>query len=214
MGTLSLILWPFDKTGNLQFWCARWWCRLIAWTIGARIEVHGIENLRPDQNYIYMANHTSLIDIPALFGYLPRRFYIMAKKELFSVPFLGWYLRTAGHFPVDRADPRRTMRSIKRIVEGVQAGKSLALFPEGTRSEDGRLKEFKQGAFKIALLAGVPVVPVAIRGTHERLPKGSLAPRPGRVDVILSAAIDPGKYQENLPGLIQRTREVIASNLN
>jgi 1-acyl-sn-glycerol-3-phosphate acyltransferase len=214
MATISLLLAPFDRTGAMQHWCARWWCRLIAWTIGAHIHVHGEANVRADKNYVYMANHSSLIDIPALFAYLPFQFRIMAKKELFYVPFMGWHLWTAGNFPVDRGDPRKTAHSLRRVVEGIKAGKSLAVFPEGTRSEDGRLQEFKAGAFKIALRAGVPIVPVAIRGTHELLPKHSLAPRPGRVDVIIGKPIETVGYGEKqLRELIQQTRDAIAAQL-
>lgn len=214
MATLSLLLWPFDQTGKMQHWCARWWCRLIAWTIGARIRVYGEENVRPDRNYVYMANHSSLVDIPALFAYLPYQFRIMAKKELFHVPFMGWHLRTAGNFPVDRSDGRKTAQSLRRVIEGVRGGKSLAVFPEGTRTPDGRLQEFKPGAFKIALRAGVPIVPVTIRGTRGVLPKGSLAPRPGRVEVIIGKPIDVTEYGEKrLPELIAKTREAILANL-
>jgi 1-acyl-sn-glycerol-3-phosphate acyltransferase len=214
MATLSLLLAPFDRTGAMQHWCARWWCRLIAWTIGAHIHVHGESNVRGDRNYVYMANHSSLIDIPALFAYLPFQFRIMAKKELFYVPFMGWHLWTAGNFPVDRGDPRKTALSLRRVVEGIKAGKSLAVFPEGTRSADGRLQEFKAGAFKIALRAGVPIVPVAIRGTHELLPKHSLAPRPGRVEVIIGKPIETfGHDEKHLRELIQQTHDAIAAQL-
>jgi len=214
MATISLLLAPFDRTGAMQHWCARWWCRLIAWTIFARIRVRGKENVRPDRNYVYMANHASLIDIPALFAYLPFQFRIMAKKELFYVPFMGWHLWTAGNFPVDRSDPRKTARSLRGVVEGIKAGKSLAVFPEGTRSPDGHLQEFRAGAFKIALRAGVPIVPVAIRGTHALLPKHSLAPRPGRVEVIIGQPIETAGYRESqLRDLIQRTHNAIAAQL-
>ena len=214
MATISLLLAPFDRTGAMQHWCARWWCRLIAWTIFARIKVRGKENVRPDRNYVYMANHASLIDIPALFAYLPFQFRIMAKKELFYVPFMGWHLWTAGNFPVDRSDPRKTARSLRGVVDGIKAGKSLAVFPEGTRSDDGHLQEFKAGAFKIALRAGVPIVPVAIRGTHALLPKHSLAPRPGRVEVIIGRPIETAGYRETqLRDLIQRTHIAIAAQL-
>jgi 1-acyl-sn-glycerol-3-phosphate acyltransferase len=214
MATLSLIFWPFDRTGRLQHWCARWWCRLIAWTIGARIRVIGKENVRPDQNYVYMANHSSLVDIPAMFAYLPYQFRIMAKKELFYVPFMGWHLWSAGNFPVDRSDGRRTAQSLRRVIEGVRKGKSLAVFPEGTRSSDGHLQAFKPGAFKIALRAGVAIVPVTIRGTHDVLPKGSLAPRGGRVEVIIGDPIDTRDYTDKkVPELMERVRAAIESNL-
>jgi len=214
MATISLLLWPFDRTGAMQHWCARWWCRPIALSIFARIRVFGIENVRADRNYVYMANHSSLIDIPALFAYLPYQFRIMAKKELFWVPFMGWHLKTAGNFPIDRSDPRKTAKSLRGVIEGVRAGKSLAVFPEGTRTPDGRLQDFKSGAFKIAVRAGVPIVPVSIRGTFKLLPKTTLAPRPGRVDVIIGEPIETAGYSEkNLGELITRTRTAIQANL-
>ena len=215
MGSLSLLLSPIDRTGNLQFWCARWWCRLIAWSIFARITIHGTEHVHADHAYVYMANHSSLIDTPALFAYLPHPFRIMAKRELFYIPFMGWHLWTAGHFPIDRRNARRTVRSIRRVIDGVRAGRSLAVFPEGTRTRDGQLQEFKQGAFKIALKAGVPIVPVAIRGTFTLLPRTTLAPKPGRVDVILSPPIETQDYDEaNLPALIGRTKAAIQRALD
>jgi 1-acyl-sn-glycerol-3-phosphate acyltransferase len=162
-----------------------------------------------------MANHSSLIDTPALFAYLPHQFRIMAKKELFWVPFMGWHLWSAGNFPIDRSDPRKTAKSLRGVIEGVRGGKSLAVFPEGTRTPDGRLQDFKQGAFKIAVRAGVPIVPVSIRGTFQLLPKTTLAPRPGRVDVIIGEPIDTRGYSDkNLSELIARTRAAIEANLD
>ncbi|MFL6216788.1 MAG: lysophospholipid acyltransferase family protein [Blastocatellia bacterium] len=215
MATLSLLLWPFDRSGAMQHWCARWWCRLVAWSIFARIRVHGTDKLRRNETYVYMANHSSLIDTPALFAYLPYQFKIMAKKELFYIPFMGWHLWTSGNFPVDRSDGRKTAKSLRKVIEGIKGGKSLAVFPEGTRTPDGYLQEFKPGAFKIALRAGVPIVPVTIRGTFELLPKTTLAPRPGRVDVIIGEPIATEGYSEKqLPELIARVRAAIQANLN
>ena len=214
MGSVSLLLWPFDRTGELQHACARWWCRLVAWTIFARIRVHGVEHVQRGRPYVYMANHASLIDTPALFAYLPHQFRIMAKKSLFNVPFMGWHLRTAGHFPIDQGNPRKTAISLRRVIEGVKNGRSLAVFPEGKRTDDGQLQKFEPGAFKIALKAGVPIVPVTIRGTFAMLPRTTLAPRPGRVDVIVGEPIDTTAYTEKtLAALIERTRAAIAANL-
>ncbi|MBI3855844.1 MAG: 1-acyl-sn-glycerol-3-phosphate acyltransferase [Planctomycetes bacterium] len=214
MGTLSLLLWPFDRSGALQHGCARWWCRLTVWSIFTRIRVLGAENVRPGEAYVYMANHASLLDTPALFSSLPHQFRIMAKRGLFWIPFMGWHLWTAGHFPIDRGDGRRTAMSLRRVIEGVKAGRSLAVFPEGTRTPDGRLQELKAGAFKIALRAGVPIVPISIRGSFKLLPKKSLAPRPGRIDVVIGAPIDTRPYAEDrLADLIERTRGAIQAGL-
>ena len=214
MATLSLALWPFDRTGALQHWCARTWCRLVAFTIFARLRVYGVEKVEPNRPYVYMANHSSLIDTPALFACLPYPFRIMAKKGLFWVPFMGWHLWTAGHFAIERGDARKTAKSIRKVIEGVKAGKSLAVFPEGTRTPDGRLQEFKSGAFRIAVRAGVPIVPVTIRGSFRLLPKTTLAPRPGVVDVVIGTPIDTREYNEkSLSALIERTRVAIQQQL-
>jgi 1-acyl-sn-glycerol-3-phosphate acyltransferase len=214
MGTISLALSPFDRRGELQHACARWWCRMVAFTIGARITLHGTENVEPGRPYVYMANHSSLIDTPALFAYLPYQFKIMAKKELFYVPFMGWHLWTSGNFPVDRGDARRTAKSVRAVIEGVRAGKSLAGFPEGTRTPDGRLQDFKPGMFKIALKAGVPIVPVTIRGAFALLPKTTLAPRPGRVEVFIGEPIPTVGFDERgVPELMARTRAAIEEHL-
>jgi 1-acyl-sn-glycerol-3-phosphate acyltransferase len=214
MAIVSLCVWPFDRTGAMQHWCARTWCRMVAVTIGARLRVHGVEHVRPRTSYVYMANHSSLIDTPALFACLPYPFKIMAKRGLFYVPFMGWHLWTSGNFPIDRGDARKTARSVRRIVEGIQAGKSLAVFPEGSRTPDGNLQEFKPGAFKIAMRAGVPIVPVAIRGTFALLPKTTLAPRPGPVDVFIGEPIETREYTDRqVPALIERTRQAIDAGL-
>jgi 1-acyl-sn-glycerol-3-phosphate acyltransferase len=161
-----------------------------------------------------MANHSSLIDTPALFACLPYQFKIMAKKELFYVPFMGWHLWTSGNFPIERGDAQRTARSVRAIIEGIKAGKSLAAFPEGSRTPDGRLQEFKPGTFKIAVRAGVPIVPVTIRGTYALLPKTTLAPRPGRVDVFIGRPIPTAGLDERaVADLIAKTRTAIQQHL-
>jgi 1-acyl-sn-glycerol-3-phosphate acyltransferase len=214
MGTISLALSPFDRTGELQHGCARLWCRMVAFTIGARIVMHGTGHVEPGRPYVYMANHSSLIDTPALFAYLPYQFKIMAKKELFYVPFMGWHLWTSGNFPIERGDARKTARSVRAIIDGIKAGKSLAVFPEGSRTPDGKLQAFHPGTFKIAVRAGVPIVPVSIRGTYALLPKTTLAPRPGRVDVFISEPIPTaGLDDKAVPVLIERTRAAIQAHL-
>lgn len=215
MAILSLVLWPFDRTGAMQHWCARWWCRMVALTIGARLRVHGVDRVEAGRAYVYLANHASLIDTPALFACLPHPFKIMAKRGLFYVPFMGWHLWTSGNFAVDRGDARKTARSLRRVIDGIKAGKSLAAFPEGTRTPDGALHDFKPGVFKIAQRAGVPIVPVTIRGTFALLPKTTLAPRPGRVDVFIGDPIETrGCADRDLPALIAQTRAAIESRLS
>ena len=128
---------------------------------------------------------------------------------------MGWHLWTAGHFPIDRGDPRKTARSLRRVIEGVRSGRSLAGFPEGTRTRDGRLQTFQPGLFRIAVKAGVPVVPVTILGTFALLPRTTLAPQPGSIDVIVGEPIATTDDRERqVDRLIDRTRAVIRQTLD
>jgi len=214
MGTLALVLSLFDRGGRLQHWCARSWCRLIAATSGARVRVRGLENLPCDQACVFIANHSSYLDIPAIWGYLPVQFRIMAKRSLFHVPFMGWFLWRAGHIPVDRDNARAALESVNRAAAKLRAGCSLVIFPEGHRSPDGELDEFKAGGFKLALKAGVPIVPVTVVGAHRVLKRDSLVFHPGPVEVIIDPPLSTAGYtSRNLPELIHQTRELIAEHL-
>jgi 1-acyl-sn-glycerol-3-phosphate acyltransferase len=214
MGALALLLSLFDRDGRLQHWCARTWCRLIAATAGARVVVEGLENVPRGRACVFVANHQSYLDIPAVWGYVPAQFSIMAKRSLFYVPFMGWFLWRAGHIPIDRGNARAALESVHRAVEKLHAGRSLVVFPEGHRSYDGALQEFKPGGFKIAHKAGVPVVPVAIIGTARVLKRDSLVFHPGEVRVVIEAPLDPREYtSRTLPELVARARAVIAVRL-
>jgi 1-acyl-sn-glycerol-3-phosphate acyltransferase len=214
-GSLSLLSWPFDRRGALQHACGRWWGRCVAWTIFVRIRVRGAEHIQPGQAYVFVANHASFLDILALFASLPYPFRMMAKRELFWLPFIGWHLRLAGHYPIDRAHPRRAASTFRRVVADVRTGRSLALFPEGTRTHDGRLQPMAPGAFKIALHAGVPIVPVAIRHTFALMPRGTKMSRAGEIEVVVGAPIDSTPYTaKTLPELIARTTAAIETELN
>jgi 1-acyl-sn-glycerol-3-phosphate acyltransferase len=172
---------------------ARSWCRHLLFVFGVRIEVCGAEKLpRRDRSFVFFSNHQSALDIPILYSGLSQRLCFIAKKELFLIPFFGWGIAAMGHVRLDRSSARKARESLTRGVAHLKRhGLSLILFPEGTRSVDGRLGEFKQGSFALALDAGVPVVPVAIRKANERLPKKSLTLRPGKVYLDICDPIDP-----------------------
>ena len=181
MGTLSLIASFFDRTGNSQHQLARVWARMLLGVSFIRVRVEGLEKLDPRGAYVFVSNHGSFMDIPALLAVLPQQFRFFAKKGLFRIPLLGTHLRRAGHLPVDRSSPRaslKTMLEAARIVGG--RGVSLLNFPEGGRSAVG-LREFKEGPAYIAIKAGVPVVPVAIIGMRDLLPMGSIHLKSGKV---------------------------------
>lgn len=158
----------------------RAWCRHLLAVAGVKIEVDGLDRLRPDRRYVFVSNHQSALDIPLIIGGLKHHVSFIAKRELFMIPFFGWGIYMLGHVWIDRSNARKARRSISRAVATLKReGISLIIFPEGTRSPDGRVREFKKGSFTLALESGVEVVPVAIEGTHRILPKKALAVRPG-----------------------------------
>jgi 1-acyl-sn-glycerol-3-phosphate acyltransferase len=181
MGTLSLIDSFFDRTGNSQHQLARAWARMLLAVSFIRVRVTGLEKIDPRGAYVFVANHGSFMDIPALLASLPRQFRFFAKQGLFRIPFLGTHLQRAGHIPVDRSSPRASLKSMMEAARIIsERGVSVLNFPEGGRSAVG-LREFKEGPAYIAIKAGVPVVPVAIVGMRELLPMGAIHLRSGNV---------------------------------
>jgi 1-acyl-sn-glycerol-3-phosphate acyltransferase len=149
---------------------------------GVRIEVRGRERIPTGRAVVFMPNHQSYADPPAVFAQLPP-VLVLAKKEFFRVPILGWAMRRRGFIPVDRSNRERAIEAVEAAVKSLKAGNSFLVYPEGTRSPNGRLQSFKQGAFIMAIQAGVPIVPVSISGATRIIPKGSLAVSPGCVRI-------------------------------
>jgi len=158
---------------------------------GIRVEIIGRERLDPRQAYIFMSNHVSNLDPPIVIPALPGRTSVLVKKEVFKVPILGRAMRMASLVPVDRSNREAAIASIGRAAEVMRGGIHMAIFPEGTRSRDGRLLPFKKGPFYLALETGLPVVPVTVAGTYEMMPKGRFKIRPGVARVVFHEPIDP-----------------------
>jgi len=183
MDLLSMLVSFFDRSGNLPHHLARLWGKMLLAVSFIRVRAEGVEKLDPNSNYVFVSNHSSYLDIPALLSTIQHQFRFFAKKSLYRIPFLGWHLRWAGHIPVDRSNARASLKSMSegaRII--AQRRISVLLFPEGGRSATG-LRPFKEGAAYIAIKSGVPVVPVAIVGLRELLPMGSSHIRSGRITV-------------------------------
>jgi 1-acyl-sn-glycerol-3-phosphate acyltransferase len=168
---------------------AAFWGKILLWGTGCAVKVSGQENLSPGQPYVFVCNHSSALDIPVLFKILPSNFRWIAKKELFAIPLFGWALRAAGYVPMDRSNRRASMQSLADASARIKAGASVVIFPEGTRSRDGKLGEFKSGGFLLALSARQPVVPTLIRGANRILPPGLIFLRPGRIEVRIGRPI-------------------------
>jgi 1-acyl-sn-glycerol-3-phosphate acyltransferase len=189
LGTLSLLSSLFDFGGRVQHGFARLWSWLILRTSMCLLTVEGQENLDLDHAAIYASNHQSAFDIPALYVGLDFQFRIMAKKELFRYPFMGWHLKRSGQIPIERENARSSLKSLMRASETVRGGMPLLVFPEGGRSPDGTIKPFLGGAFYVAIKAGVPIVPMALVGTYEALPMNSYVIRPHPLRLIIGKPI-------------------------
>jgi 1-acyl-sn-glycerol-3-phosphate acyltransferase len=180
-GIASFVASFFDSTGRLPNKFAGPWGRWLLRVARVQLTVEGIEKIDPRQSYVFVANHRSYIDIPAILAAIPVEFRFYAKKGLFLIPFLGTHLKRAGHLPVVRGDARASVKSMTlgaRLIQ--ERGISMLLFPEGGRSRGG-MREFKEGAAYIAIKAGVPIVPLGLAGTRDVLPMGSNYVRGGPV---------------------------------
>lgn len=165
------------------------WSRLILRANGVHVTVEGAEQLDPAHSYVFIANHTSMVDIWVLLVAVPISFRFVAKEELSRVPILGKAMDSAGNIFIDRGNLTSAFAAYDEAAARIRQGMSAMVFAEGTRSRDGRLLPFKKGPFILAIQAGVPAVPVVIEGAFERTPKGSLAVRPGEVRVRIGAPI-------------------------
>lgn len=170
------------------------WGRIILAATGVSVKVEGGENLDRTKPYIFAANHQSQYDIFAIQGYFNFNWRWLAKKELFEIPFFGKALKLAGNVPIDRSRGRQALKSLQEAAKRIAAGTSVILFPEGTRSLDGKLHDFKSGGMVLAIKAGVPIVPVGISGTFDILPKGKLLAKPGRVVIRVGTPVPTSDY--------------------
>jgi 1-acyl-sn-glycerol-3-phosphate acyltransferase len=214
MGTLSILTSFFDREGNTLHQLARLWGKLLLAASFIRVRSEGLEKLDPRGTYVFVSNHASYMDIPAILSQLPHQFRFFAKKGLYRIPFLGTHLMRAGHLPVDRDSPRARLKAMteasRRIAE---RGTCMLLFPEGGRSPHG-LREFTEGAAYIAIKAGVPIVPMALIGMREKLPMGSIHIRTGRVTLRIGAPISTkGMTLADRVALTKRLYDEIAGML-
>ena len=185
----------------------RYWARGLTGFWGVDLEVIGAEHIVPGSSYVVMANHASYADIVALFIALPVIPGFMAKRELLRVPFLAAALRAGGHVIVDRRQHEKAMKVIDSAARQVREGKTVLIFPEGTRGNSETIGEFKSGGFRLARAAGVPIVPVGLRGTARVGPKHSLLFWPGKIEVHIGEPFAPGEVQSlDHPSLVQRVR--------
>jgi 1-acyl-sn-glycerol-3-phosphate acyltransferase len=213
---LTCLIMLVTLDGGASVWvCRRLWGPFLLWVGGAKLEVEGREHVDPKRPAIYVCNHQSSLDIPALFVALPVNFRFVAKSQLKWVPFLGWYLALAGHVFVDRGNRARAIASLEAAARQIRRGTSIVVYPEGTRSEDRRVQPFKKGPFVLALRAGVPICPVTVEGTGLVMAKNSWNIHPGPVRVKIGAPIDISAYREDEREALMREvrRRIIAQSV-
>lgn len=187
--SVGALLGIADRQGGLYDRAPRDWARHVVSATGLEVEAVGLERLDPGRPYVFVANHASFVDVWVLLAYLPGSLRFIAKQKLFSIPVFGRALRATGQIAVDRRDLDAATQSYEGAAREVRGGRSVIVFSEGTRSRDGRLREFKKGAFVLAIIAGVPLVPVYLRGTYRLLPRGSPWLRPGSVGLVVGEPI-------------------------
>jgi 1-acyl-sn-glycerol-3-phosphate acyltransferase len=210
VGVSSIVAGAVDRSGHLPWRHARRWGRGLLGLWGVPLEVRGAEHAPPGPA-VYAVNHASALDIPVMFAALPE-FRIIHRRSLHWWPVIGQYLYLGGHIGIERKRPFEARRSLQRAAARIRGGTSVAVFPEGTRSGDGRVRKFKRGMFTIAIEAGVPVVPVSLSGIKTVAARGMLRLTPGKVTVTLHPAESTqGLTADDAPALGQRVRRAVAS---
>ena len=210
-GTTSLAVSLFEKSGRIQHRIAQTWAAGCVYLSGARLGIHGAEIFRQHPVAVYAANHTSYMDTPVIFATLPFQFRILAKKELWTMPFIGWHLNRSGQIPIDTTTAHTTLASLGAGVKALRAGMPIFVFPEGARTPDGAMQNFLSGAAFLAIRAQVPLVPIALSGVYDLLPIHTTHFYPGDVSLTVGEPIPTkGMHLRQADELTARLRTAIA----
>ncbi len=201
--------------GRLAFVGVRIWAWMVAKSMGLTFSCQGAEKVAPGTSYIVTPNHQSNSDILALVRMLPLEFRWVVKRELLKIPLFGWALARTGAIALNRADRAQSISSLQRAQSKLQGGWSVLIYPEGTRSPDGNIQEFKKGAFMMAVQTGIPILPVTCNGAFKVLPRDTIALRPGHITVTIGEPIDTtGLTVEGVPQLMEKTRQEMSKHLD
>jgi 1-acyl-sn-glycerol-3-phosphate acyltransferase len=215
LAILTILCGLFEANGKRAYRINQFWTWLVLRVAGISLTVKGLENIDPQRQYIFIVNHQSNLDIPVLVQALPRfQLRWIAKRELLRVPFFGWAMWATKHVTVDRSDSQDAMKSLVRAKELLAAGISLVIFPEGTRSRDGHLQNFKKGGFLLAVQTHTSIVPVTVIGSASLLPIGSWRPQPGSIEVVVEQPVAVEGFRPGTLRLLSnQVRDKIAAHL-
>ncbi len=209
-GSASLLASLFEKDGRHQHRIAQAWARASMRFAGAPLTILGADNLKKAPIGVYTSNHLSYMDTPAIFAALPFQFRIVARHNLWKVPFIGWHLRRSGQIPVNVANPRASIASLSGGVKTLKGGMPLFLFPEGGRTQTGLPGPFLNGPAYMAIRAQVPLVPMALIGTHELLPIHSKTYYPAPITLAVGAPLSTqGLTMRDVDSLTNQLREQV-----
>lgn len=198
----------------MGYWLPHCWARLFCLLAFVRVRVDGRSNISPKTGYVFVANHQGAYDIFAVYGYLGHNFRWMMKKGLEKIPLVGYSCRVSGHIYVDNSSSSAVRRTMETAEKQLAGGMSVVVFPEGSRTPDGRMHAFRRGAYQLAMEFGLPVVPVTIDGSYDIMPRGSKLPNYGTVRLTIHRPIEPGpEGRHELSELMERSATVIASAL-
>lgn len=204
----------FEKRDKMVSEVVPNWARKLIELSGSEVEVVGEENLPKDETVLFVSNHQGNFDIPLLLGYIDKPKAFMAKKEMEKMPMVSTWMKYMQCVFMDRDNPRESLKAIKQGSEKLKEGYSMVIFPEGTRSEDGQLKDFKQGAFKLATKSKVPIVPVTISGSNRIMEKGSIKINPAKVKLVIAEPVYmTEEYEKDTKLLSEKIKAVIEGNL-
>lgn len=192
-GIPLLVYTVISRSPEALYWAGVRGVMFFVRAAGVRVRITGTERI-PAETCLFVANHTSSADAPAVVGAIPRRIAILLKQSLFRYPIVGQAFQLAHFIPVDRSNHESAIASLEKATEALRGGQSFLIYPEGTRSPDGRLQQFKRGAAVMAIKAGVPIVPIACSGAHRVMGKRSLIMHPGEILVEFLEPIDASRY--------------------
>ncbi len=213
VGPPLLLLMLLSGNSDPIYGAGRLGARLVLWLAGVRLEVSGLEKIPRERVVVFMANHQGNCDPPALLAILPT-ISIMAKKEFFRIPILNRAMLARGFIPVDRKHREAAIAAVERAAQSLEAGHSFLVFPEGTRSRDGRLQPLKKGVFIMALKVGAPIVPISISGSRMIMAKGEFAIHPGRVRIAVHDPIETEGYAlDDREVIMERVRQALLAGL-
>ena len=206
MSVVAVVTWPLSPRGDLFLTFAKIWSRVIFFVGGIRWTTRRSEKLQLERSYLYLSNHESLTDILALYATLPQKVVMVAKRSLFILPVFSWGMWLAGFIFINRKNTKEAYARLQSAGKLIRKGRSVLVFPEGTRGDGGELLKLKRGGFVLAQGAQIEVVPVGIAGTAQVLPRDTFPVYPGSIAVCLGDPLPPPQSEDEIPAYVDRVR--------